>query len=221
MKSYAIKALSGSLKGQVFPLKEKLVFGRSKGDVALKELSVSDPHGEVIQHSDGRIMLQDLNSKNGIFIDGKEKITALLQAGTVFTIGSSDFQLIVFKSPEKVWLDFLNNNMKNIKNKPKKLKAFAKPVRIHCIDGPQKGMKFILGYGPRSCGSGCVDVPLLDSKIPDKAFQLIPKGESLVFHTKYPELYLRSGPGEVKNTLTLSEDEIISCGDTKLHIRFK
>ena len=213
--------LSGPLKGKIFPLKEKLVFGRKKGDVVLKELSVSDPHGEITQHSDSRVMLRDLNSKNGIFIDGEAKITALLEVDAVFTIGSSEFQLIAFKSPKEVWLDFLMENSKKIKNKPKKLKAFAKTVRIHCIDGPQKGMKFILGYGPRSFGSGRVDVPLLDSKIPDKAFRLIPKGESLVFQTKYPELYRKSSPGKIKSTFTLSEEETISCGDTKLHIRFK
>ena len=221
MKSYAIKALSGSLSGQIFHLKEKLVFGRSTGDVVLKELSVSNPHGEVKQQADGRVMLQDLDSKNGILIDGKAQATVFLETGMVFTIGGSDFQLIAFKSPEEVWLDFLNDNMKNIKNKPRKLQAFAKPVRINFIEGPQKGMKFVLGYGPRSFGSGCVDVPLLDSKIPDKAFKLIPKDKSLDFYTKYPELYMKSRSGKPKSTLSLGEDGIIVCGDTKLHISFK
>lgn len=221
MKSYAIKVLSGSLSDRIFHLKEKLVFGRSAGDVVLKELSVSDPHGEVKQQADGRVILQDLDSKNGIFIEGKAQATVFLEKGMVFTIGGSDFQLIAFKTPEEVWLDFLNDNIKNIKNKPRKLQAFAKPVQINFIEGPQKGMKFVLGYGPRSFGSGCVDIPLLDSKIPDKAFKLIPKGRSLNFYTKYPELYMKSRSGKMQSTLSVGEDGIIVCGDTKLQISFK
>ena len=219
MKSYAVKALSGSLSGQVFFLKKKLRIGRSSGDIILKESAVSEPHGEIKQHSDNRIVLQDLDSKNGIVVDGKRKVKTLLEAGTIFTIGKTDFQLIAIKSPEEVWLEFLNKKIEKIEDESIELRTFARSLEVCFIDGPQKGEKFLLAYGPRFFGSACVDVPLLDDKAPDRAFTLTPREEKVVFHTEYPELCFRQEPQGDGDAL--GDGEVIVCGETKLQVSFK
>ena len=219
MKNYAVKALNGSLSGQVFSLKTKLLIGREFGDIVLKEPAVSEPHGEIKRHSDDRIMLQDLDSKNGIVIEGKRKVKTLLEEGMVFIIGKTHFQLIAVKSPEEIWLDFLNRKIEKVKDKPKKLKAFFRPLKVNCIEGPQKGTKFLLTYGPRFFGSACVDVPLLDSKVPDRAFKLIPEEGKVLFHTEYPDLCFRENPNGKKDALR--DGEVIVCGETRLSVSFK
>ena len=221
MKNYAVKVLKGGLKGKVFPLKNRLVFGRSFGDIVLKNLSVSDPHAEVRRHSDDRVMLRDLDSKNGVFINGERKTAALLERGSVFTIGEADFQLIAFKSPEKAWMDFLLSKAGSVRDRPLDLQAFPCPVEALVAEGPQKSAKFILEYGPRSFGSGSVDVPLLDEQIPDKAFRLIPSGSDIVLETERPDLLLCNGKELQESSFVLSGDDMISCGETKLRIRFK
>ena len=219
MKNYAIKVLNGHLTGRVFPLKKKLLLGRNSGDIVLKAPSISEPHGEIKRHSNDRIILQDLDSKNGIFVNGNRKAKVLLERDMVFTIGETDFQLIVIKSPEEVWLEILDEKRKQLKDKPKKLKNFARPLEIHCISGPQKGEKFSLTYGPRFFGSGSVDIPILDKKVPDKAFKLVPYNEKILFQTEYPELCFKSHSKEKGNVL--SNGETIVCGDTKLRVTFK
>lgn len=216
-KNHVIRVLTGSLKGRIFSLKKTLLIGRKSGDIVLKEPSVSEPHAEIKKHSNSRIMLEDLDSKNGILVDGKIKVKILLEPNMIFTIGDTDLQLIIFKSPEELHLEFLNRNLKRLKDKPKHLKAFVSPVKIHCIDGPQKGEIFLLSYGPRFFGSGCVDVPLLDSNIPEKAFQLIPRGRDILFHTEYPELFSKKDTTKQP----LRDGDIITCGDTKLRVSFK
>ena len=219
MKDYAVKALNGSLSGQVFFLKKKLLIGRNVGDIILKESGVSEPHGEIRRHSNDRIILQDLDSKNGIIVDGKRKVKTLLETGTVFSIGKTNFQLIALKSPEEIWLEFLDRQIQTVEDKPMGLKVFMRPIEVHCIEGPQKGVTFLLTYGPRFFGSASVDVPLLDSKVPDQAFQLIPEDGKVLFRTEYPEMCFREQPqGEGE---ALSEDEVIVCGETKLKVSFK
>ena len=216
-----MKVLTGALKGKTFPLKNRLVFGRSSGDIVLKNLSVSDPHAEVRRHSDDRVMLRDLDSKNGVFMNGELKTAALLERGSVFTIGEADFQLIAFKSPEKVWRDFLLSQADSVRDRPLNLQVFPGPVEVFVAEGPQKSEKFVLEYGPRSFGSGSADVPLLDEKVPDEAFRLLPSGSDIVLETARPDLILRNGKELPETSFVLSGEELISCGDTKLRLRFK
>ena len=219
MKNYAVKALNGSLSGQVFSLKKKLLIGREFGDIVLKEPAVSEPHGEIKHYSDDRVMLQDLDSKNGIVVEGKRKIKTLLEEGIIFTIGKTNFQLIAVKSSEEIWLDFLNRKIEKVKDKPKKLKAFFRPLEVYCVEGPQKGTKVLLAYGPRFFGSACVDVPLLDNKVPDRAFQLIPSEGKVLFRTKYPDVCFKEKSNGEK--VALRDGEIIVCGETRLRVSFK
>ena len=219
MKNYTVKALNGSLKGQIFSLKKKLLIGRNFGDIVLKESGVSEPHGEITRHADDRIILQDLDSKNGIIIEGQRKAKTLLETGTIFTVGKTNFQLIVIKSPEEIWGEVLNSKIQKVEDKPKELKAFVRPLKVHFIEGPQKDETFLLTYGPRFFGSASVDIPLLDSKVPDQAFQLIPEDGKVLFRTECPEICFREKPkGEQQ---ALSEGEIIICGETKLRVSFK
>ncbi|MDA9264903.1 FHA domain-containing protein [Planctomycetota bacterium] len=70
-------------------LKDKMVIGRNQGcDIVLKDSSVSGRHAAVISKT-GRWFLADLDSSNGILVDGEKVKQAKLVSGTRIQIGSA------------------------------------------------------------------------------------------------------------------------------------
>lgn len=96
-----LKALSGPLKGQEFPLKAGLRIGRSKGDILLDDGKVSSLHAFLTEEG-GAFVLNDNGSKNGIRV-GRERVgTVELKLGVVFQIGQSDFEVITEEPATRV-----------------------------------------------------------------------------------------------------------------------
>ena len=80
-------------------LKDKMVIGRNQGcDVVLKDSSVSGRHAAVISKT-GRWFIADLDSSNGILVDGEKVKQAKLVSGTRIQIGSAS--LIVREGPSQ------------------------------------------------------------------------------------------------------------------------
>jgi len=109
-----IWAYLGCPDGSSVPLThwENLV-GRGRGcDVVLNLKGASRSHGTLIRDSDGIWKYNDLNSKNGSWINGKlvEDATEL-KAGDVLTIGNSNFTLYPISLQER---------MSNIEKRKKK-----------------------------------------------------------------------------------------------------
>lgn len=91
--------------GSTVPLThwENLV-GRSRGcDIILNLGSVSRSHGTLIRDSAGVWVYNDLNSKNGSYINGR-KVTepTIMRGGDVLTIGGSDFELYPLSLKERM-----------------------------------------------------------------------------------------------------------------------
>ena len=227
MKNLAIKALSGPLKGEVFPLKKKMIIGRSQGDIITKDLSVSEPHGEIQKQAGNRVMLLDLDSKNGVFIDGKKKSKAVLSLNTVFEVGKSSFQLVALLSLQEAWIKILEGSLKKIKSQRRTLSPFALPLEIKAVSGPLKGERLFIAYGPRVFGSGEVDMPLLDSKAPESAFKISAgkHGEALFSTNSKGHVILQTAgkpkePGPLKGR-PLKDGDMVSVGATQLIVSFK
>jgi hypothetical protein len=94
---YALKFISGKYQGGVFPLKpnKQVVIGRSSDlDMVLVEDMVSRKHAK-ITCQDGKVMIEDLGSTNGTFVNG-EKIAraARLKEGDRILIGTSILKLV-------------------------------------------------------------------------------------------------------------------------------
>ena len=217
MGHFILQALSGPVKGKAFKIKNGLRIGRSKGDVVLKDPLVSDPHAEIQIYSSGSIMLIDKDSKNQISIQGKKVVKSILEEGSKFTIGSTEFELKFVKTPEEVWSKFLALSTKDIQDRPMSLKNFAKNVEVKFVYGIQKGQKYHLSYGPRMFGRHSVDCPVFDKKSPAKCFSLVPQGKDIYFVTKYPEIVqLNEEPIEKAK---IKEQDKIFIGDSLLEIR--
>jgi two-component system, cell cycle response regulator len=69
-----LTVLSGLNAGQVFPLQQdETNIGRSKDvHVRIDEAGISRTHGRIVRTEDGRFILEDLRSTNGIFVNGKK-----------------------------------------------------------------------------------------------------------------------------------------------------
>ena len=82
---------------------ENLV-GRHRGcDIILNLGAVSRSHGTLIRDSEGTWVYNDLNSKNGSFINGRRVTEPTeMQGGDVLTVGGTDFELYPLSYRERM-----------------------------------------------------------------------------------------------------------------------
>ena len=80
-----------SVNGTPHPLdKERMVIGRSKdSDIRTEDPNASRRHAE-IRHEDGAYWLVDLDSTNGVAVNGRRTKRQRLNEGDTITIGSTD-----------------------------------------------------------------------------------------------------------------------------------
>ncbi len=94
--AFALKFISGKYQGGEFPLKvdKQVVIGRSSElDMVLVEDMVSRKHAKITV-GDGRILIEDLGSTNGTFVNGEKIKQARLKEGDRILIGTSILKLI-------------------------------------------------------------------------------------------------------------------------------
>ncbi len=97
-KSYALKFISGKYQGGEFPLRldGEIVIGRASdipNGMVLVEDMVSRKHAKVIC-SGANVVIQDLGSTNGTFVNGEKVKKARLKEGDRILIGTSILKLI-------------------------------------------------------------------------------------------------------------------------------
>jgi transcriptional regulator with GAF, ATPase, and Fis domain len=85
-------AVSGPLAGQTFPLAaDRLTLGRDQAnDVHLRDIATSRHHC-AIEARDGRLLLRDLESRHGTFVNGVPVGERFLEHGDRVTLGASLF----------------------------------------------------------------------------------------------------------------------------------
>ena len=94
--AYALRFIAGKYKGGEFPLRpnREIIVGRgSEFDMVLDEDMVSRRHAKLATYH-GQIVLQDLKSTNGTFVNGERITVARLKTGDKVLVGSSIMELI-------------------------------------------------------------------------------------------------------------------------------
>ena len=91
MANYVLEILDGDRAGEVLPLSDQtLRIGRKKGnDIVLPDEKTSGVHCEIAPEDD-RLVLKDLGSTNGTFLDGKRVSEIVLTPGDVVKIGRTN-----------------------------------------------------------------------------------------------------------------------------------
>ncbi len=94
--TYALRFIAGRYKGGEFPLRpnREIMVGRgSEFDMVLDEDMVSRRHAKIATYH-GQIVLQDLKSTNGTFVNGERVTVARLQVGDKVLVGTSIMELV-------------------------------------------------------------------------------------------------------------------------------
>ena len=88
MANYVLEILDGDRAGEVLPVADRLLrIGRKPGnDIVLADEKTSGVHCEIAPEGD-RLVLKDLGSTNGTFLDGKRITEIVLTPGDVVTVG--------------------------------------------------------------------------------------------------------------------------------------
>jgi len=93
---FALRFVAGRFKGGEFPLRpnREIVVGRgSEFDMVLDEDMVSRRHAKIVTMH-GQIVLQDLKSTNGTFVNGERVSVSRLKLGDKVLIGTSIMELV-------------------------------------------------------------------------------------------------------------------------------
>ncbi len=101
--AYVLRFIAGQFEGGEFPLKpnREITIGRSSEfDMVLDEERVSRCHAKVLTFN-GQVMIRDLGSTNGTFVNGERIEEAQLQPGDRVLVGSSVMEC-VFASDKKI-----------------------------------------------------------------------------------------------------------------------
>lgn len=99
-QTYALRFISGKYQGGEFPLRtdREIVVGRSNElDMVLVEDMVSRKHAKITASADA-ILIQDLGSTNGTFVNGEKIKKVRLKEGDRILIGTSIIKLVAVDS---------------------------------------------------------------------------------------------------------------------------
>lgn len=94
-KKYSLAVLQGKASGQIFEInKVRTIIGRASCDIVLDDPEASRQHAS-LEILGSRVIVSDLNSTNGTFVDGQQIDRAELQNHNEFRIGEHVMMLIV------------------------------------------------------------------------------------------------------------------------------
>jgi pSer/pThr/pTyr-binding forkhead associated (FHA) protein len=102
--TFALRFISGKYQGGEFPLRmdREIIVGRSSDlDMVLVEDMVSRKHAKITAAGD-QIVIQDLGSTNGTFVNGEKIKKARLKEGDRILIGTSIIKLIAVDTSQVV-----------------------------------------------------------------------------------------------------------------------
>jgi pSer/pThr/pTyr-binding forkhead associated (FHA) protein len=89
-QAIAVTVIRGPDTGAKFELTQaKVVIGRKRGDVVVKDRETSGLHASIEMAPDGRFILKDLGSTNGTFVDGKRVAVTEIRPGQHLKIGAN------------------------------------------------------------------------------------------------------------------------------------
>lgn len=76
--------------------RSETVIGRDPGcDIVLSEKSASARHVRIVRAAGGYFEVEDLDSTNGLIVDGERVRRMTLQDGDIFTVGDTRFSIII------------------------------------------------------------------------------------------------------------------------------
>jgi pSer/pThr/pTyr-binding forkhead associated (FHA) protein len=233
--AFFIEIINGSEVGTRFRVGDGIRLGRSQGEILINDAKVSALHAQVEKDGHGQLLLVDLDSSNGLRLNGQRVRKIALLPGVTFQVGRTVFRVLeLFKDQAPLPQDLSNPGAKdwrgvlktqipraNAQNHTSLIKTqpFSPALRLNFLQGIQADTSIVLGYGPRQIGADVLDIEIQDPESPDIAFELTPDDGGVVFSTQHPRQVLL-------NDLPISTDQIkegdrIRIGGSLIEIVFE
>lgn len=227
-----IEIIKGPNEGSRFKVDNGLTIGRSKADIVVKDPKISSTHAQFALDGKGQLILTDLNSSNGLHIDGRRVKKVSLLPGVIFEVGRTLFKVFTVEeeieveetvlSRQLTWRNILKDKFSVLgedKNYTKtRLQSFSPAIKLNFIQGIQADEEIVLGYGPRSAGADSLDIELLDEHAPQEAFEIHP-GPG-VAEIKIKALGRVNINNKSINAKTLKDGDLISFGKTLIKVTY-
>ncbi|MFZ4403722.1 MAG: FHA domain-containing protein [Pseudobdellovibrionaceae bacterium] len=224
-----LEIIEGSLKGAKYKVEPGTIIGRSSGDIRIPDTKASARHAIIQEDEKGQLVVMDLDSSNGIIVNMRRVKKVTLIPGVSFKIG-----LHVFRVPQAheqllddsniilTWRNLLSEELKKVsaENIDVALNAFPRLIKLSFISGPQSGVQWVLGYGPRWVGADSMDCELIGPDAPDLGFALQSETNSLAV-----QIICKAAGKILLNNQTfqqqyLQEGDIISFGKTRIQVSY-
>ncbi len=94
LPKYVLRGVSGAAFGKTFPIFQQMVIGRQQDcEISIPSEEISRRHASVKPTPDG-LMVEDMGSSNGTFINGKRVQAGLLKPGEELRLDAIRFMLI-------------------------------------------------------------------------------------------------------------------------------
>lgn len=94
LPKYVLRGVSGAAFGKTFPVYQQMVIGRQQDcEISIPSEEISRRHASVKPTPDG-LLVEDLGSSNGTFINGKRVQSGVLQPGEELRLDAIRFMLI-------------------------------------------------------------------------------------------------------------------------------
>jgi len=94
-RRFSLAVIQGFNAGEIYAInKPKMMIGRSDADIIVKDLEASRQHARIDILGE-RVILRDLNSTNGTFVNEERISTVNLENQQEFRIGTTIFMLII------------------------------------------------------------------------------------------------------------------------------
>jgi len=94
LPKYILRGVSGAAFGKTFPVGKEMIIGRQQdSDIPIPAEEISRHHAKVKPTADG-LMVEDMGSANGTYINGKRVQQGVLKAGDELRLDSIRFMLI-------------------------------------------------------------------------------------------------------------------------------
>jgi len=87
---------SGPRKGERIEVAGELVIGRERADLTIDDESISRRH-VVVRAADDGVEVEDLESKNGTFLDGARvaEVTMVTNSGALLRVGDTEIEIML------------------------------------------------------------------------------------------------------------------------------
>lgn len=201
-----LEVIQGESQGAKYPVREGYRLGRTTGEILIPDKKISSLHAQ-IENQDGRLVLVDRGSSNGLLISNQRVNSIVLAPGVKFTVGKSVVQVVELSEDlestkltempavahqeiptAKGWKEVLSEQIPTLLmqnyDSLVNLQPFNPALQLEFILGPETDRIVVLGYGPRKFGSNVLDVELLDKHAPFLAFEIVPEGNQARIKTK-------------------------------------